>query len=75
MPDIKQELLNLLSNIRQQELAVIQNAAIHNPGVQPTDLRDMHGNYIFIPLLAAKAQVLAALANLKEYRWLKNQST
>lgn len=63
---LKQDLLNLAKDIERQIKVIVDDAAKFNAGVPAIRMRDMNGNYILVPLLLAKSQVLAALVNLKE---------
>jgi hypothetical protein len=57
--DIKQELALCLRQVNNQMEEIRQEA--ERTGIAPVTMRDANGNYIWAPLVVAKAQVLHAL--------------
>jgi hypothetical protein len=62
--ELGRELFHTVTLINRQMEAVKENAK--SLGVDPTMLRDGHGNWVLIPLLAAKAQCFHALAIINQ---------
>lgn len=44
------------------------NTVAKEMGIKPERLLDSHGNWVMAPVLAAKGQLLAAMANLNNQR-------
>lgn len=61
---LRQELNAILMHIRIQKKAVIETAV--DLGCDVYLLRDQHGTFVFLPLLAAEAHAIAALAFLEK---------
>lgn len=61
---LRQQLRALLNDIEQQ-ITAVGNLA-HTMGCTPSEIRDMQGGYILIPLYTAKSNVLLALSNLEK---------
>lgn len=57
--DIRQELAETLARVKTQIDVVNRDAA--DMGISAHDMKDATGNYVLIPLLAAKAQCLHSL--------------
>jgi len=57
--ELGRELTRTLSQVNRQIEAVQRDAVAK--GIEAVDMRDTNGNFVLIPLLAAKAQALHAL--------------
>lgn len=57
--DIRQELAETLARVKTQIDVINRDAG--NMGISAHDMKDAQGNYVLVPLLAAKAQTLHAL--------------
>lgn len=58
--ELGRELTRTLVQVNAQIEAVRREAV--SMGIEAVDMKDAHGNFVLIPLLAAKAQALHALA-------------
>lgn len=66
-PDIlRKETISLMSQIDAQIYEVKKEADRKN--IPPEQLRDEHGNWVMIPLLAAKVNAISTLAQLNQPR-------
>lgn len=60
---IEEELILALAKVSAQTAAV--EAETDRLGIGPYDLRDTSGNFVMIPLISARAQILSALTSVK----------
>lgn len=62
--ELGRELSRTISQVNRQIDIVTKGA--EDMRISPYDLRDAHGNFIMVPLLGAKAQLLHALALINQ---------
>ena len=66
-PDLlRKELVSLLAQIDGQIIEIKREA--RQKGLEPKELRTEDGNWVMIPLLAAKVSAISTLAQLNQYQ-------
>lgn len=64
--ELRKQTVELLRQVDAQIKTV--EATAHRHGIDPKELRDDHGNWVMVPLLVARVQVISTLVQINQPR-------